>query len=170
MNEPRRFVKSWDTDVTVARSKGALEELLRRYGATGFTVSEDYASGTVLIGFNLPRSIELPADKQDSAEIAFTISYNQVLRRLRSMKDFRTKENAKAFSNREAWATEQAARVAWRHLVLWADAALSSVDAGLQSLEEAFFAQHILTDGVRRLKAADAVAIARKAIGSGSGS
>lgn len=75
MTERRRFVKSWDTDVPVSRSKGALEELLRRYGATGFTVSEDYAAGTVLIAFHLPRSIELPAEQQEMAEIAFETRY-----------------------------------------------------------------------------------------------
>jgi hypothetical protein len=41
-----------------------------------------------------------------------------------------------------AW--EQAERVAWRHLVLWVDAACSATNAGLQTMSEAFLAHALV--------------------------
>lgn len=128
------FVKSWDTDVPVGRTKAAFEDLLRRYGATGFTVSEDYASSGVVVSFSIAQ-----------AEILFTINYRKVLERLRLMPEFRSKRDRKSLSTREQWMLDQAARVAWRHLYLWSDAALSAVDAGLQTVEDVFLSQHVLT-------------------------
>ena len=150
---PGHFVKSWDTRVEVSRSKEQVEEMLRRYGATGFTVSEDYESRTVVVVFFLR-----PQPNVDPMEIRFPISYQQVLDRLRRSPNFRSAVDRKAIAKREEWSREQAERVAWRHLYTWADAALSAVDAGLYSLPEAFFA-HAMIDapGGHRVRAVDAV-------------
>lgn len=154
---PGQFVKSWDTDVPVVRTKGALEELLRRYGATGFTVSEDYESRTVAVVFFLRARPD-----EDPLEIRFLVSYQQVQDRLQRMPEFTRKVQGmrRSWDEVDQWRKDQAARVAWRHLYLWADAALSAVDAGLYSLTEAFFA-HAMIDapgghGVR-VRAVDAV-------------
>jgi hypothetical protein len=151
--QPGQFVKSWDTSVPVGQTKAALEELLKRYGATGFTVSEDYESRTVAVVFFLRARPD-----EDPIEIRLPIGYRQVLDRLRRMREFQTKCNARSSVVREEWAHDQAARVAWRHVYLWADAALSAVDAGLYSLPEAFFA-HAMIDapGGHRVRAIDAV-------------
>ena len=45
------WVRSWDTDVPASRSQTELEQLLRRYGAKGYTLSSDYTNGTVVIAF-----------------------------------------------------------------------------------------------------------------------
>lgn len=156
MSEKKRtageFVRSWDTDVPVGRSKHAFEDLIRRYGASGFTVSEDYASRTVLVAFSI-----LASDGETS-EVRLPIKYDDVRRRLDKMPEFRTAKWRKATTNQDTWANEQAARVAWRHLLLWAEAALSAVDAGLYSLQEAFFAHTLIeTPGGAKLLAVDAI-------------
>lgn len=151
--KPGEFVKSWDTSVPVGQTKGALEELLKRYGATGFTVSEDYESRTVAVVFFLRAR-----PNEDPIEIRLPIGYRQVLDRLARMPEFQTKMRARSSQVREDWAVEQAARVAWRHVYLWADAALSAVDAGLYSLPEAFFAHAMIdTPNGGRIRAVDAV-------------
>lgn len=155
------FVRSWDTDVPVGRTKHAFEDLLRRYGATGFTVSEDYASRTVVVAFSL-------AVGGEQQEIRLPVSYTVVLRRLRQMPEFVKK--AGRYNNREAWEQEQAARVAWRHLILWAEATLSAVDAGLYTLQEAFFAHTMIpTPGGGAMPAVDAVNAIRRLTAGGAG-
>jgi hypothetical protein len=145
-------VKSWTTKVSVGNSKGELEELLRRYGATGFTVSEDYASRTVVVMFFLR-----PRPDDEAMEVRLPISYRQVLDRLRRMPDFVNKAKGKG-REREQWEMDQSERVAWRHVILWADAILSSVDAGLFSLPQAFFAHAMIdTPTGARVRAVDAV-------------
>ena len=151
---PGQFVKAWDTDVPVTRSKAALEDMLRRYGATGFTVAEDYASRTVVVAFFLR-----PRPAEDPIEIRFPIGYDATLAKLRKMDAF----------TRRADANAQAERVAWRHLVLWVDAALSAVDSGLYSLQEAFFAHAMIdTPGGRRIRAADAVGNVKRLLSGGT--
>jgi hypothetical protein len=151
---PGEFMRSWDTTVEVGKSRDALEALVRRYGATGFTVSEDYESRTVVVVFFLR-----PRPNEDPMEVRIPVGYQHVLDRLRRIPDFQTFVGRKMRQNQEPWAREQAERVAWRLLVLWAEAMLSMVDAGMMALPEAFFA-HAMVDvpGGHRLRAADAVA------------
>ncbi len=61
---------------------------------------------------------------------------------------------------------ERAERVAWRNLVLWIDAALSATAAGLQTIEEAFFA-HLLVDNRRVIDIARGGELVYKQLGSG---
>jgi hypothetical protein len=151
---PGEFMRSWDTTVEVGKSRDALEALVRRYGATGFTVSEDYESRTVVVVFFLR-----PRPNEDPMEIRIPLSYGQVTDRLRRVPEFNQRLQRKPFSNRTPWMHDQAERVAWRLLVLWAEAMLSMVDAEMMALPEAFFA-HAMIDvpGGHRLRAADAVA------------
>lgn len=136
-SEPRPgWVRSWDTDVTVSRSKEAFESLMRRYGATGLTVSEDYASRTVVVAFQLD-----PGGGREIVEVRLPLSYESVLVRLKKMPTFVAATSRKrSYEEREAWPRAQSERVAWRHLLLWAEAMLSSVDAGIYTLQEAVFA------------------------------
>ncbi|HEY7233893.1 MAG TPA: hypothetical protein VH539_07070 [Gemmatimonadaceae bacterium] len=145
------WVRSWDTDVPAGRSKAAFEELLRRYGATGFTVSEDYASHTVVVAFQLVTA-------RETIEVHLPIGYEQVRNRLRKMPEFQRSYERRSYSDRDEWANKQAERVAWRHLLLWAEAMLSAVDAGLYSLQEAVFAFTIIdTPHGGKMPAVDAV-------------
>lgn len=142
------FVRSWDTSTPIGNSKREFEELVRRYGATGFTVSEDYATRSVVVAF------QIRVAGGETGDIRLPVSYEQVRKRLSKMPRFTARANSKG----EQWADEQAARVAWRHLLLWAEASLAAVDAGLYSLQEAFFAHTLIeTPGGAKLLAVDAI-------------
>lgn len=153
-------VRSSDTKTPAGTSKKAFEELIRRYGATGFTVSEDYASRTVVVAF------QVRAADGDVADIRLPVSYDAVKRKLMKLPEFARRAERDA-----TWADQQAARVAWRHLLLWAEASLAATDAGLSSLQEAFFAHTMIaTPNGGLIPAVDAVnAIKRLPSGPSAG-
>ena len=153
------FVRSWDTETPVGNTKREFEELIRRYGATGFTVSEDYASRTVVVAFQIATA------GGGSADVRLPVAYDTVLARLKKMPEFATRIRSKG----DEWARAQSARVAWRHLLLWAEAALAATDAGLYTLQEAFFAHTMIaTPNGGLLPAVDVVnAIKRLPAGGG---
>lgn len=125
----RVFVKSADTKTPVAASQAALEKLLRRYGASGFGFNSDYKEHLIRVTFRVP-------DTPGSVTIVpvrLEISIEAIARALWP--------TTKVLS---AWGWEQAERVAWRHLVLWVDAACSATNAGLQSMSEAFLAHALV--------------------------
>lgn len=137
------WVRSWDTDVPVTRSSAELDTLLRRYNARGYTVSSDYSAGTLMIGFTLPKTWQIKTD--ETIEIRLAVGFRETLRRLEVMQEFRNKRDRKQpYSIRESWALEQAERVAWRQIILWAEAGLNMAASGVQTVEEAFFAHSIL--------------------------
>jgi hypothetical protein len=146
-------LRSWDTETPVGQSKREFEELVRRYGATGFTVSEDYASRTVVVAFSIQ------VEGGELADIRLPVGYDTVKRKLMKVQPFVSKARRRS----DTWINEQAARVAWRHLLLWAEASLSAVDAGLYSLQEAFFAHTMIaTPGGGLIGALDAVNMAKR--------
>jgi hypothetical protein len=51
---------------------------------------------------------------------------------------------ALSWKNPTKWGWEQAERVAWRHLVLWVDAACAATNAGMQTMSEAFLAHTLV--------------------------
>lgn len=137
------WVRSWDTVVTVDKSRGELEVLLRRYGAHGYTVSVDYSAGTLLIGFTMPKTWQVKTT--ETVEVRLAVGFRETLRRLEKMESFTGKRGRKQpYETREAWALEQAERVAWRQIILWVEAGLNMASSGVQTIEEAFFAHTIL--------------------------
>lgn len=127
----RRFVKSADTRTPASQSQVALERLLRRYGAFGFGVSSDYEKHLIRVMFRVP---DAPGSKV-VVPIRLEISIEAIGDALFP--------GAKA-SGLSAYGWEQAERVAWRHLVLWVDAACSATNAGLQTMSEAFLAHALV--------------------------
>ena len=137
---PKTFVKSADTKTGVSQSQVALERLLRRYGASGFGFNSDYREHQIRVTFRVP---DAPGS-QTIVPVRLEISIAAIARALYPQ--------IKA-SNLSAAAWEQAERVAWRHLVLWVDAACSATNAGLQTMSEAFLAHALVkspTDGTIR--------------------
>lgn len=140
-------VRSHDTKTPVGQTKREFETLIRRYGATGFTVSEDYASRTVVVAF------QIVVAGGETADVRLPVSYDTVKKKLFKLSAFASKARRD-----EPWGNEQAARVAWRHLLLWAEASLAAVDAGLYSIQEAFFAHTMIaTPNGGLIQAIDAV-------------
>lgn len=127
----KRFVKSADTATSVMNSRGQLEKMLRRYGATAFAVSTDYESQKIIVGFKVPDS----PGSSTYVPVRLDVNIGAVAAALYGpLKGSQTWKQS---------ALEQAERVAWRHLVLWVDAACSASSAGMQTMAEAFFA-HVL--------------------------
>lgn len=127
----RRFVKAGDTDVSVSRSQGELERVLRRYRAFGFGVQSDYQAHLIRINFRVPDSPESEVVVPVRLEVSIAAIAQVLWGEDATMTEYR-------------W--EQAERVAWRHLVLWVDAACSAANAGLQSMSEAFLAHALVTE------------------------
>lgn len=130
----KTFVKARDTSTPVSRSQAELERILRRYGASGFGVQQDYQAHTARVFFRVPDDVradqpraQIPVRLEvDIAAVARALGY----------------ETGSLHPTEHGWA--QAERVAWRHLVLWVDAALSAAAAGLQKVSEAFLAQTLV--------------------------
>jgi hypothetical protein len=127
----KRFVKAADTTTSVMNSRAQLEKMLRRYGATAFAVSTDYESQKIVVGFKVPDSPGVPTFVPVRLEVGIAAVATALYGPLRGNQSWRQT------------ALEQAERVAWRHLVLWVDAACSASSAGMQTMAEAFFA-HVL--------------------------
>ena len=121
------FVKSRGTDVPVSRSQAEMQRILRRYGATHFGTQADYGDGSLRVFFRIP---ETP--KPGAPIIPIRLEAN-----------LRAVAEACGWQRPTQAGLEQAERIAWRHLVLWVDAACSAAAAGLQTMGEAFFA-HVL--------------------------
>jgi hypothetical protein len=140
------FVKSQDTKTPVDRSKAEVERILRRYGATAFATSNDYHKGRVVVTFVVP---DRPGPGAQPIPVKLPLEISRVYLRMfpRSPGDPTVDEIVR---HGRQW--EQAERVAWRNLVLWIDAALSSSAIGLQTITETFFA-HTVVDvpGQRRM-------------------
>lgn len=145
------FVKSGDTRTPVSNSRAEVERMLRRYGATGFQVAQDYANHRVVVTFIVPDStvkgapsvpVKLPVDIRR----VYDALYGQPTKH-----NYATGKRVLDPSGYNAKRMEQAERVAWRHLVLWLDAALSAAVAGMQTITEAFFAHAVVGGGGERM-------------------
>lgn len=145
----KRFIKSADTKTAAVNSRSEVEKMLRRYGASGLSVSQDYEGGRVALSFVVPNTTERDAPK---VPVRMEVSFRDVYDRLYGRPQRwqyppdgkgigRYVHDPKGYDARKL---EQAERVAWRHLVLWIDAALTAAQAGLQTITEAFFAHVVI--------------------------
>ena len=132
------FIKSQDTRTPVARSKAEVERILKRYGATGFSTSENYREGKILVSFIVPDS-PMPGAHPIPVKLPVNIKRVYLAMFEHTKKDPTVEEIQR---HQKQW--EQAERVAWRNLVLWIDAALSASSVGLQTITEAFFAHAVV--------------------------
>ncbi len=127
----KSFVKSADTSTPVASSQRQIELILRRYGAVDFSFGSNWERQEARIGFRVP---DVPGSPQ-LVPIRLDVSFKAVAERLGYFQ--RHKQPTES-----GWA--QAERVAWRHLVLWVDAACAAAGAGLQTMSEAFLAHTLV--------------------------
>lgn len=122
----KRFVKSADTSTSTGSSQRDLEKILRRYGAIDFNMGSNWEQRLARVSFRVP-------DTPGSA----------VLVPVRLEVSIKAVAEALGYRNPTRYGWEQAERVAWRHLVLWVDAACAATAAGMQTMSEAFLA-HML--------------------------
>jgi hypothetical protein len=159
----RIFVKSADTKASAANSRAAVEALLRRYGAVGFSVAQEMDNGLlqrVVCEFVVPDTLQKDASKVPvrlpvDVRRIYDVLYGRPMTS-RWSEDLRRYVHTHNLNGYDARKMEQAERVAWRNLVLWIDAALSAVVAGLQTVTEAFLAHTlVVNESGRALRMAD---------------
>lgn len=118
------------TSVDSAASRAEIERTLMRYGATAFMYGINERESVVafeLAGRRVQFRLPLPDPKSD--EFRYTA----------------TGRTRTAQSGAEAY--EQAVRQRWRALLLCVKAKLESVEAGIESFDDAFLAQLVLPGG-----------------------
>lgn len=155
------FVKSADTSSSAINSRAAVDKMLRRYGASAISMSENVTEGEVVVSFIVPDSATKGAAK---VPVRLPISIRAVYHALyekptRYKWDAEMKKGEHVYDPRgydgKKWA--QAERVALRNLVLWIDAALSAASIGLQTITEAFFAHAVVGEsGARMIEVVEA--------------
>lgn len=120
-----------DTDVSVSKSQGEIQDLLRRYGADQFLSGWDDEAGIALIGFRMRgRQVKFRLVMPKREEFRYTPSQGYE----------RSPENISK-------AHEQAMRQRWRALKLVIQAKLEAVEVGITDFESEFLANIVLSDG-----------------------
>jgi hypothetical protein len=144
---PAPFVMAAKTTVAASKSAMELEKILRRYGATGFSVARDYTHWRIAVSFVVPDTADGGATL---VPVKIPVEVSRVYDRLYGMpKKWGTERRAPVGYNKAKM--EQAERVAFRNLVLWVDAALSAATIGMQTITEALFAHAVVGDGGERM-------------------
>jgi hypothetical protein len=121
-----------DTSVSVDKTEAEIKATIRRYGATAFASME--GNGMAIIAFQMKDrhiTFKLPLPDPAAKEFQFTPAKRQT----------RSPEQRLA-----AW--EQACRSRWRALYLCIKAKLESVEAGIETFEDAFMAHIKMPDGL----------------------
>jgi hypothetical protein len=131
----------------VGRSQNELERVLRRYGATGFGVTADYARMQTSVQIRVPDgpekdAVQVPIKLLVDIRAVYDALYGQPMRH--GQKPDGSWGRVYDPKGYNAKLVEQSERVAWRHLVLWVDAACSASTVGLQRMSEAFLAHTLL--------------------------
>lgn len=118
------------TSVSVSKTKGEIDGLLRKHKAAGFGVFEERTRAMLVFEMSERRIVfHLPLPDQLDKEFVMTARGKA-----------RSADAALA-----AW--EQACRSRWRALFLCIKAKLESIESGIESFEDAFLAQIQMPDG-----------------------
>lgn len=155
MTKPKMkaFVKSADTTVPVQESIEGIKALVRRHGAVGFGIREDYRSGKALIEFAL---------KQGEQAVPVHIPLD--VERVQQLMYLHAPKNDEAAQKRR----EQAERTAWRQLYLIIDAVLTASQLGVMTITDAFLAHMmVVTEDGKSERMGDYVQRGAGALGAG---
>src|SRR6185312_13292701 len=121
-----------DTSVAVAKSEAEIKAVIRRYGATSFASFETALSAMIAFEMQGRRVVfKLPLPDRQSKQFSETPS-GKWARSVKQADD----------------AFEQACRSRWRALLLCIKAKLESVEAGIETFEDAFLAHIQMPDGL----------------------
>lgn len=124
-----RHIKSAGTSVSVRNSIGELEKILLRYGCARFGFQQDYGRDTARVTFVVADDPSLEPTIPVQLEI--------------NIGDVEIAMKAAGYTN---LSEGQAARVAFRNLVLWVDSACAAAAVGLRPMSETFFADLVVID------------------------
>jgi hypothetical protein len=119
------------TNVAVEKTEAEIKAVIRRYGATSFASFESTEAAMIAFEMHGRRIIfKLPLPRKDAEEFLLTPS---------------TRKPRSPDAHLAAW--EQACRSRWRALFLCIKAKLESVEAGIETFEDAFLAHIQMPDG-----------------------
>ena len=119
------------TEVSAEKSRAEIENVLRKYGASGFAYG--WEETTAMLQFRIQnRQVRFVLAMPDPKDRQFWRTPGRGLAR--------NKEQA-----HQAW--EQATRQRWRALALVVKAKLEAVEAGIATFEQEFLAHIVLPDG-----------------------
>lgn len=119
------------TDVSASQSEGEIKRAVLRAGATAFMSGQTSNHATVAFEMRGRRIVfNMPLPNRQSEEFTLTPT----------RKSARSEKGAEA-----AW--EQACRSRWRGLFLCVKAKLESIEAGIETFEDAFLAHIQMPDG-----------------------
>lgn len=159
MSAKRPFVKAETTSVAPEKSRLEIEQLLKRYGALGYSFSANMETGEARVEFVVPNSgekdapripVRIPVNHFDVFDVMYgqpkvtrkgTGSYDAAGKYVTTVRD----PMPRPYTH-DPKRIQQAERVAWRNLVLWIDAALSAAFVGLRSIAETFAGDRLVTD------------------------
>lgn len=126
------MVYAKDTSVSVEKTEGDIKSVLRRYNATAMATFEGPLHAVIAFEMEGRRiTMRLPLPDKESDEFRLTPSGKYARNKTDQMK---------------AW--EQACRSRWRGLYLCIRAKLESVDAQIETFEQAFLAHVTMPDGM----------------------
>lgn len=120
------------TSVAVEKTEAEIKAIIRKYGATAFASME--GNGMAMIAFQMQErriTFKLPLPDPQAKEFARTPS-----------------KNLPRSADQRLAAWEQACRSRWRGLFLCIKAKLESVEAGIETFEDAFLAHIQMPDGL----------------------
>lgn len=119
------------TNVSVSKTKGEIDGLLRKHRASGFGVFEEQSRAILVFEMSSRRIVfHLPLPNRDDKAFTTTARHQR-----------RSTDAALA-----AW--EQACRSRWRALFLCIKAKLESIESKIETFEDAFLAHIQLPDGM----------------------
>jgi hypothetical protein len=131
------FVKAADTAVTVEKSQQDIIKILGRYGARDFGFDHDPDTQVATVRFKVRAAHGL-------LPVELKVHIALVRKALYEGKPFNYR-GGRTRDQVDAQRAEQSKRTAWRLLVDWLDAALSTTSMGVQTVEEVFLAHVVLT-------------------------
>jgi len=118
------------TEVPVERSRAEIEQICRRYGATGFVSGYDERAGMVMFAAS-GRRVRFVVPIPDAGDSQFALD---------------GRKQARDLAGRRR-AAEQEEKRLWRALALAIKSKLEVVESGIASFEEEFLAHIVLPDG-----------------------
>lgn len=129
-----------DTKVPIERTRAEIERLLTVHGATGYQSGWIKKNGIELAAIGVEmrdRKIRFELPMPDPKSKEFT--------EIPGRSEWSAPRQRPAGAARQMW--EQACRARWRALLLTIKAKLESVEAKIETFEEAFLANVVLPDG-----------------------
>jgi len=120
-----------DTDVSISRSRSEIEQVLRRFGATGFVYGWQGTSAAIMFELH-DRRVKFVLPLPDGTEERFQRTPTGRTRKKQAIVE---------------QAVEQEQRSRWRALLLALKARLQSIEDGIESFEDAFLSHVVLPNG-----------------------